>query len=94
MTHLCEKFSIKKAPISTEIIKVIIDKFASPSANLKDIRVACICSLGFAEFFRYDELSSIASVHLRFFPDHLKLFLPLAKNGSYREGNIIFILRG
>ena len=41
------------------------DKFAAPSANLKDIRVACICSLGFAGFFRYDELSNIAPVHLR-----------------------------
>ena len=34
---------------------------------LRTLRVPCICSLGFAEFFRYDELSSIAPVHLRFF---------------------------
>lgn len=51
--------SLKKAPISAEIIKSIIDKFAGPSANLKDIRVACIFSLGFAAFFRYDELSNL-----------------------------------
>ena len=82
--------SVKKAPISTEIIKGIIDKFASPSANLRT-RVACICSLGFAEFFRYDELSSIAPVHLRFFPDHLRLFVPRAKNDIYREGNYVYI---
>ena len=44
--------SVKKTPTSAEIIKTIIDKFAGPSANLKDIRVACICSLGFAGFFR------------------------------------------
>ena len=44
--------SFKKAPISAEIIKSVIDKFASLSANLKDIRIACICSLGFAGFFR------------------------------------------
>ena len=30
--------------------------------NLNDIRVACFYSLGFAGFFRYDELSNIAPV--------------------------------
>ena len=85
--------SVKKAPISAEIIKSIIDKFASPSANLKDIRVACICSLGFAGFFRYNELSNIAPVHLEFFPDYLRVFVPRAKNDIYREGNYVFIKR-
>ena len=47
--------------------KSIIDKFAGPSASLKDVRVACICSLGYAGFFRYDELSNIAPEHLGFF---------------------------
>jgi len=50
--------SVKKAPISADI-KSIIDKFTGPSANLEDIRVACICSLGFAAFFRYDKLSNL-----------------------------------
>ena len=40
----------KKEPISDDIIKKIIDKYAGPSANLKDLRLACMCSLGFAEF--------------------------------------------
>ena len=44
--------TVKKAPISAEIIKDIIDKFAGSSANFKDIRVDCICSIGFAGFFR------------------------------------------
>ena len=34
--------TVKKAPISAEIIKDIIDKFAGSSANFKDIRVACM----------------------------------------------------
>ena len=62
-------------------------------AALKDIRVACICSLGFAEFFRYDELSNIAPVHLRFFPHHLRVFVPRAKYDIYREGNYVYIKR-
>jgi len=66
--------SVKKAPISAEIIKCIVDKFAGPSANLKVIRVTCICLLGFAAFFRYDELSKITPAHLEFFPDQLRVF--------------------
>ena len=34
--------SVKKAPLSAEIIKTIFVKFADASANLKDIRVAFI----------------------------------------------------
>ena len=85
--------SVKKELISAEIIKTIIDKFAGPSANLKDIRVACICSLGFAGFFRYNELSNIAPVHLEFFPDYFRVFVPGAKNDIYREGNYVYIKR-
>ena len=90
----CDKpVSVKKAPISAEIIKTVIDKFACPSANLKDIRVACICSLGFAGFFRYNELSNIAPVHLEFFPDYLGVFVPGAKM-TFMAKVIMFILRG
>ena len=71
---------LKKAPISAETIKSIIDKFASPSANLKDISVACICSLGFAGVFRYHELSNIAPARLGVFPDYLRVLVPRAKN--------------
>ena len=57
------------------------------------MRVACICSLGFAGFFRYDELSNIVPAHLEFFPDHLRVFVPRAKNDIYREGNYLYIKR-
>ena len=44
-------------------------------------------------FFRYDELSNIAPEHLGFFPDHLRVFVPRAKNDIYREGNYVYIKR-
>ena len=83
----------KKEPISADIIKKIIDKYAGPSANLKDLRLTCMCSLGFAGFFRYDEFSSILLNHLEFLPDHLCVFVPRAKNDVYREGNKVYIKR-
>jgi len=81
----------KKEPISADIIKKIIDKYAGPSANLKDLRLACMCSLGFASFPRYDEFSSILLNHLEYLPDHLYVFLPRAKNDVYREENKVYI---
>lgn len=83
----------KKEPISADIIKKIIDEYAGPSANLKDLRLACICSLAFAGFFRYYEFSSILLNYLEFLPDHLYVFVRRAKNDVYREGNKVYIKR-
>ena len=41
--------------------------------------------------FCYDELSNIALVHLEFFPDHLRVFVPKIKNDIFREGNYVYI---
>ena len=85
--------SVKKAPTSAEIIETIIEKFAGPSANLKDKHVACFCSLGFAGSFRYNELSNIAPLHLESFPDYLRVLVPGLKM-TFIAKVIMFILRG
>jgi len=50
---------MKKKPITAEIIKNISDVYSKEDANLKDLRIAALCSLAFAGFFRYDELCNI-----------------------------------
>ena len=60
---------------------------------LKDLRLACICSLGFGRFFRYDELSNIAPVHLKFWPEYMRVFVPRARSDIYREGNYVYVKR-
>ena len=57
-----------------DVIRSIINKYAGPSANLDDLRLACICSIGLARFFRYDELNKIAPAHLKFCPEYLRVF--------------------
>ena len=39
---------MKKELISTKLIKKIMDKFATEGASLKDLRIAALCTLGFA----------------------------------------------
>lgn len=41
---------VKKKPFSPQIIKAILDLYSKEDANLKDLRVASLCSLAFADF--------------------------------------------
>ena len=47
--------------------------------------------VGLCAAFRYNALGNTALVHLEFFPDHLRGFVPRAKNGIYRKGKYICI---
>ena len=49
----------KKKPITPSIIRDIIEKYSDPQPDLKSLRLACMCSLGFAGFLRYNELANI-----------------------------------
>ena len=82
---------VKKLPVSPDVIRKIVNKFASPNANLKDLRIACLCSLGFKGFFRYNELSNILPVHLEFQTDFVRIFVSQAKKDIYKEGNYVYI---
>ena len=46
-----------KDPLSGDMIKVIIVRYAGPDCNLKEVRIAAICSLGFVGFLRFDEVT-------------------------------------
>ncbi|KAK3717084.1 hypothetical protein QZH41_000444 [Actinostola sp. cb2023] len=54
----------KKKPLSSTMLKQIIDRYAGDGASLKDLRVAAICSIGFAGFLRYNELSNLKPGHI------------------------------
>jgi hypothetical protein len=49
----------RKVPVSPDTIKAIVNKYATSAASLQDLRLACLCTLGFAAFLRFDELSNI-----------------------------------
>ncbi|RMX58902.1 hypothetical protein pdam_00016337, partial [Pocillopora damicornis] len=98
----CKPVTVKKAPMPTDVIRSIMNKYAGPSANLEDLRYACICSIGLAGFFRYDELSNIAPAHLKFCPEYLRVFflprrrmiLPGRKLCLCQEARLQFLSRG
>ena len=69
----------------------ILDIHTKKDANLKNLRIAALCSLAFAGFFRYDELCNIVPKHIEFHSDYIRIFVPRSKTDVYREGNFVFI---
>ena len=49
----------KKEPITPEILSNLVDKFGNKGAPLSDVRTLTMCLVGYAGFFRYDELSKL-----------------------------------
>lgn len=58
---------------------------------MKDLRVAALCSLAFAGFFRYNELCNIVPSHIEFHSEYIRIFVPRSKTDVYREGNYVYI---
>ena len=48
---------VKKDPITPDILQKIVLLYGNEDCNLKDLRVACMCLLGYAGFLRFSELA-------------------------------------
>ncbi len=83
----------KKKPVSAELIKKLSDKFGRSGNHLKDLRIAAMCSLGFAGFFRFNELRNIQADHIEWHEDHIIIMVPRSKTDIYREGQFVYIQR-
>ena len=83
----------KKRPVSASIVREIIDKYASAQSNLKELRTAAFCTLGFAGFLRFDELRTMNCNQIHLHDEYMEIILPKSKTDVYREGNVIYIAR-
>ena len=83
----------KKEPITPEILKNLVDKFASLGASLLNIRVVTICLISFAGFLWFGEMANLKEADIQIFPDHLELFIESSKTDQYRDGAWIIIAR-
>lgn len=90
--RILSKPTIKKEPITADILKSVINKFGS-SNNLNHIRICCLMLISYAGFLRYDELAHIKASNIRFFQSHIELLLEKSKTDVYRQGNTVIIAR-
>ena len=82
----------QKEPITTGMIKKIIDTYKTPG-NLMHHRFVVTCLLGFTGFLRISELLEIRVGDMEFEQTWLKITIPKSKNDQVREGHILFISR-
>lgn len=81
----------KKEPITPNILNDLVVKYSSGYANLKDIRLVCMCLLAYAGFLRYSELANLKRNHIYLYDTYVKLFLETSKTDVYREGREVLI---
>ena len=83
----------KKEPITAEILQKLYDKFVTADADLPVIRTMTICLLGYAGFFRFSELASLRECDIKFYDQHVEVFVESSKTDQFREGAWVPIAR-
>ena len=74
-----------------EHLVALVNRFATPSASLGDIRGVCFCLLAHAGFLRFDELSRLRWSDISFFQDHIELYVSKSKTDQLGKGCILVI---
>ena len=82
---------VKKEPVDLDMIKSIINNYASSDCNLKDLRFATMSTLLYVGLFRSQELLDMKLRDLDVTDTHLEVRLPKSKTDIYRLGQTVFI---
>lgn len=83
----------KKEPVDLDLIKAIVEKYASEGSTLKDVGLATMCVLAYAGLFRSKELLDIQLGHIVLSEDYFVIFVPSSKTDVYREGQQVFVVK-
>ena len=83
----------KKEPVTPDILSTLVSRFGQQDASLADIRTLSICLLGFAGFFRFDELAKIGESDIVMYKEHMEIFIESSKTDQLRDGAWVVIAR-
>lgn len=83
----------KKEPITPEILQKIVSLYAKENSSLSDVRISCMCLIGYAGFLRFSELVNIRRSDIHLHNTHVSLFIEKSKTDKYREGNTVHVSR-
>ena len=81
-----------KEPFTAELIRELVSKFDNHE-NLMHLRFLIIVILGFAGFFRIQELLDIQIKHITGTKDSYEITVEKSKNDQYREGHKVYIAK-
>ncbi|CAH3148188.1 unnamed protein product, partial [Porites lobata] len=83
----------KKEPVTPEAIQLLFAKYGSSSASLSDLRVLTLCVLGYAGFFRFNELVELRRCDFQFEDSFMRIFVHRSKTDVYRDGAWVVIAK-
>lgn len=76
----------KKEPVTPEIIQRLVTQYGSVFASLADLRLLILCVLGYAGFFRFNELVQLRRCDFQFEDSFMRIFVQRSKPDTYRDG--------
>ena len=89
--RILSKPTVKKEPITFDIIKAVLRKFKPD--KLPNLRMCCLMLLGYTGVLRYNELVHIKANNLLLFSSHVEVVIESSKTDIYRQRNTIVIAR-
>lgn len=86
---------LERDPIEAADMRALIDMFAAPTANLRDLMHVTVFALMYSAFLRFDDASQICVHHemLVFNEDHVQVFLPKSKTDQYMDGAWVVVAK-
>lgn len=82
----------RKEPITAEMLQSLALKYKDKH-SLSDLRTLALCLIGYAGFFRFNELCSIRACDVKLCHSYCSIFLESSKTDQLREGAWINIAR-
>ena len=82
-----------KEPVTPEVNKRLFAHCGSTSASLSDLRVLTLCVLGYAGFFRFNELVKLRRCNFHFEDSFMRMFVQRSKIDIYRYGAWVVIAK-
>ena len=68
-------------------------RFAGPSANLSDLRLAAICVTAYTAFFRCNELSSLRCCDFSFCDSFVRIYVYKSKTNVHWDGAYVLLAK-
>ena len=76
----------KKQLVNPDVIQRLVAHYFSASASLADLRFLILCVLGYAGFFRFNELVQLRWCDFRSEDSFVRFFVQRSKTDIYRDG--------
>lgn len=91
--RMLAKPTVKKEPITPEILASLVREFGKPEATLTDVRTLAICLVSYAGFFRFNEIANLKESDVVIHQEHVEIFVESSKTDQFRDGAWVVIAR-